>query len=295
MRFYHVNDDGNVLPCTSPDNCPFGAYVTEQEARDAYDEKMSINALTSHKKEQVYEDSKDVDHHRMLLSLALENNDIKLIKFFSKHSDFGIRGNVAMNKNTPASILSQLADDDSIYVRSNVAENRNTPVRVLSQLAEDNNHSVRASVAENESAPIQVLSQLAKDDDPEVRSSVAYNKNTPIALMNELAKDKNYYVRAHIASNKNVPKDIVKKLFKDRSILVRIASARRLDGSEIAPLVSEVKDGKFLKFLSKNSSEDVRVSVAKNENTPAPVLKELANDDSIYVRMGVAENKNNPF
>lgn len=46
------------------------------------------------------------------------------------------------------------------------------------------------------------------------------------------------------------------------------------------------------KELAKDSDYDVRISVARNPNTPVDVLAELANDINWYVRCFVAENPN---
>ncbi|MGC8912843.1 MAG: hypothetical protein ACP5LE_02750 [Thermoplasmata archaeon] len=50
----------------------------------------------------------------------------------------------------------------------------------------------------------------------------------------------------------------------------------------------------FLSELADDWSDEVRIKVANNPNTPPEILKKLANDKDWYVRAAVARNPNTP-
>ena len=50
----------------------------------------------------------------------------------------------------------------------------------------------------------------------------------------------------------------------------------------------------ILKILAKDKHLLVRISVAKNPNTPKDILEILAKDENFYVRESVAKNPNTP-
>ena len=95
------------------------------------------------------------------------------------NSDWCVRRNVAMNPNTPADVLTELAKDSHWAVRRYAAGNPNTPVDVLTELAKDSDWYVRLSAAGNPNTPADVLTELAKDSDCIVRRNAARNPNMP--------------------------------------------------------------------------------------------------------------------
>ena len=121
------------------------------------------------------------------------------------NSDWCVRRNVAMNPNTPADVLTELAKDSHWAVRVSVACNPNTPADVLTKLTKDSDCDVRRYAAGNPNTPVDVLTELAKDSDWYVRLSAAGNPNTPADVLTELAKDSDCIVRRNAARNPNMP------------------------------------------------------------------------------------------
>lgn len=178
----------------------------------------------------------------------------------TKGQDPAYRYNVAINPNTPADTLAELANDEYKDVRTAVAENPNTPANVLRQLADDTETYVRYCVADNPNTPADALAELASDEGDRiwnVRIRVAENPNTPVDVLRQLANDENTYVRSFAAENPNMPADVLRQL---------------------------ANDGEW----------DVRMNVARNPNTPADALSQLADDTESYVRKYVAKNPNTP-
>lgn len=60
-----------------------------------------------------------------------------------------IRIEVARNKNTPASILSYLSEDEYYWVLVTVAKNTNTPISILKNLYKYQDACIRAEVRQN--------------------------------------------------------------------------------------------------------------------------------------------------
>lgn len=71
---------------------------------------------------------------------------IRLLRYFSEHSFWAVRVEVAKHPNATIDILHKLSDDEDYYVRSRVAANPNTPADILRQMcAEDDVEIIEAA------------------------------------------------------------------------------------------------------------------------------------------------------
>jgi len=127
------------------------------------------------------------------------------LSLLSWDEDGTIRYWVALNPNTPASVLERLVGDKDERVRCGVVGNPSTPATILERLARDGNMQVRGGVARNRSAPASALERLARDENKTVRGSVAENPSTPANILEQLAKDENMAVRYWVAGNPSTP------------------------------------------------------------------------------------------
>ncbi len=120
------------------------------------------------------------------------------------------------------------AESDIVHVRRVVAGNPNTPLSVLSRLANDESETIRRSVAENPKTPKEMLQSLAKDASSEVRLAVAENPHTPSEILVVLAADLAVDVRYGVAENPHMPESILLKLSKDDNPYVRCRALKTL-------------------------------------------------------------------
>jgi hypothetical protein len=122
------------------------------------------------------------------------------------------------------------------------------------------------------------LGELSKHPDHKIRTAVAKNPSAHKTHLDTLSKDTNYFVRRSVAHNKNADNDHFETLHNDRSDDVREAVAEHTSNPN------------HLKHLIKDSSPNVKMSVAKNKHLYKDQLGELSKDDSSYVRREVAAN-----
>ena len=106
-----------------------------------------------------------------------------------------VRLALVKNVNTPQDVLLKYVNDPSVAVRSALAKDPKTPERILVALADDSDHTVRVIVALNERTPRDTLLALTRDEDPRVRSALAGNQDPPIEVLRALLQDGNETVR----------------------------------------------------------------------------------------------------
>lgn len=109
-----------------------------------------------------------------------------------------IRWLIAVNPNTPPSVLETLANSSCPDLLERIAENPATGSVTLARLGFDPSPAVRAAVAENSKTPAETVQMLARDENVDVRYRLAESYHVPVAVLQELAEDENPYV-AHRA------------------------------------------------------------------------------------------------
>lgn len=101
---------------------------------------------------------------------------------------------MAVNPETPYTVLESLSHNSCCRVLERLAENRSTPAHVLTHLAAHEEPSVRAAVTDNPNIPVDLLWRLAKDECVDVRYQIAENCNAPFEIIEHLVLDDNPYV-----------------------------------------------------------------------------------------------------
>lgn len=114
-------------------------------------------------------------------------------------NELSTRWAMAVNPNTPAKILAEIAVDSPSAVLERIAENPRANAETLRRLATEPFPSVRSAVAENLNAPEDVILMLSQDDCADVRYSIAENHNMSQEVLERLADDSNPYVAARAA------------------------------------------------------------------------------------------------
>ena len=101
---------------------------------------------------------------------------------------------MAVNPNTPAKVLQDLADTAPDCVLERIAENPRCSPETLSKLAAHCCAAVRVAVAENTNTVLDVLLTLVQDESVDVRYSIAENHSMPFGILESLVDDDNPYV-----------------------------------------------------------------------------------------------------
>lgn len=107
-----------------------------------------------------------------------------------------LRWLMAVNPNTPASVLESLVNVGGPALLERIAENPATSSITLARLAFDPCAQVRQAVAENEHAAIETVWMLVQDECPDVRFTLAEGYHLPLEVLHVLAEDENPFVAA---------------------------------------------------------------------------------------------------
>jgi hypothetical protein len=107
-----------------------------------------------------------------------------------------LRWLIAVNPNTPASVLESLVNVGGPALLERIAENPATSSITLARLAFDPCADVRQAVAENENAAIETVWMLVRDECPDVRFKLAEGYHLPVEVLHVLAEDENPFVAA---------------------------------------------------------------------------------------------------
>jgi predicted RNA-binding protein YlxR (DUF448 family) len=91
---------------------------------------------------------------------------------------------VALNDNSPTSILEQLSRDRHKDVRWGVARNKMTPPETLIRLSKSKH--LTSTVASNPSTPQETIMRLLASNDGEVREAILSNPNTDSKVIADL-------------------------------------------------------------------------------------------------------------
>lgn len=123
---------------------------------------------------------------------------------------------MAVNPNTPAKVLADLAETAPDRILERIAENPRASAETLSKLATHGCTAVRVAVAENTNTVLDVLLTLVQDDSVDVRYSIAENHSMPFGILESLVDDENPYVsmRARKTLSRLVENNVKRGRFK---------------------------------------------------------------------------------
>lgn len=102
---------------------------------------------------------------------------------------------LAINPNTPPSVLNDLSIGGDSNMLERIAENSNTDAGTLAQLSYQAVAEIRIATASNPATPLASIMMLVTDENPDVRFSIAENPKVPQEALQALKEDDNPYVK----------------------------------------------------------------------------------------------------
>ncbi len=241
------------------------------------------------------------------IALELEKQQVKrALQELSQNQNWQVRVALASLPIISDEILNKLASDQNWQVRKAVAISPIISPEILQKLAQDSDQDVRLAVFQNSQIGKDLLSHLAEDSSYLIRASVARHPQTTPDILEKLSQDSHWQVRAATAQHKNASESILHSLSQDHDNDVRVAVAKNLSCSPdlLASLIQPAETMMFAMSSSEKSapeSEDVYeekiarvVACASNSNASDNILSKLSQHESNEVRLAVAANPNTP-
>ena len=188
--------------------------------------------------------------------LQAETLSVEILTILSRSRSSDVRRAVALNANTPETVIAQLSHDDDRYVQSGVRE------RLLPDTWKVRDDEERIKALKDNVVPEDVLSILSQSGNWQVRRAVAFSPSASASILERLSRDSDRSVQSAVRE-RNLPADW-----------------RHLDGEEkVEKLNKSSATQDVLEILAKSGNWEVRQAVAANEGTSEELLKELLNDD----------------
>jgi hypothetical protein len=208
----------------------------------------------------------------------------------------------ALNSNTTAERLCELAKSNKKIILQAVATNPNTPPNLLAKLFTQyptqvfRNPALDLLILENpqfleilykqnksifnyQGLPLFFLEWAAKHENKDIRVNLAISPFTPVYILEILACDCNRDVRIKVVKNKSTPSQILCNLIRDRDEGVRLSVLNDIR----IPL-------QYLIALSQDKEYIIRLSIAKNPRIPISVLQRLLKDSYESIRIAARNN-----
>ena len=135
---------------------------------------------------------------------------------------FGVRilDRVALNPNTPLSILRRLSNSDIYDIKQAVVNNPNTSSAILEHIFRKNTEYA-GDVFNHPNISKDFLSKMSDSGSTWIRENLAESQQTPPEVLDKLASDRNYYVRQKVAMNDNTPIDTLQRMLSDSDSDIR--------------------------------------------------------------------------
>ncbi len=285
-----------VIEPTSPEDCI--GFVAENRmdiSNGVYDVKIRTTWIPKLPKDVLNTLLKHCSSSKAVIARAIQakGSGARVLEQLGADEDATVRVAVASNRHTPANTLIKLAEDYFAEVRIAIAKNPSIPRALLSELSQDKSSHIRLAVADNPGLDLETANRLSRDRSDNVRTVLqekARDGKTHPQYLHILSKCHNYLVRQAVCENPNVPKQILDILARDEHGDVRktvryqwIKQAKRKRAT-----VQE------LEALAAKPSEDIKIAVAANPNTPAKLLEKLLGQGSPLLRKTIAQNDNVP-
>jgi len=131
---------------------------------------------------------------------------------------------LAINPNTPPSVLNDLSIGANSNMLERIAENSNTGAGTLAQLSYQAVAEIRIATASNPTTPLASIMMLVSDENPDVRFSIAENPKVPEEALLALRDDDNPYVKMRATTTlarMDVERNILDKPFLEEKALER--------------------------------------------------------------------------
>lgn len=127
-----------------------------------------------------------------------------------------------------STLRSQLTNEELIEVSWLLAINPNTPPSVLADLCVNAPNALLERIAENSRAGRSTLADLSYQAIAEIRIATAGNSRTPLASIMVLIKDENPDVRYSMAENHCLPQEALEILAQDDNPFVKFRAEKTL-------------------------------------------------------------------
>lgn len=193
-----------------------------------------------------------------------------------------------------------LRHDKSLRVRMALATRSDCPKDLLEELVAKNGERGRIVVAKNESCPESLLCRLARDESHAVRRTVASRPSLPASVIEILANDGLDDIRILMLKQENANETWIEKVVSwETAVNLKYLMPPYADVSRVAERVlrfcghaliraefarnpaTPVED---LMRYAQDSDDDVRMAVAYNPSSTAPVLEILRDDSNPNVK-----------
>lgn len=125
---------------------------------------------------------------------------------------------LAINPNTPPSVLDDLSINADSIMLERIAENSNTGAGTLAQLSFQAIAEIRIATASNPTTPLASIMMMVTDDNPDVRFSIAENPKVPEEALQALSDDDNPYIKMR-ASTTLARIELERNVFRQASAL----------------------------------------------------------------------------
>lgn len=124
---------------------------------------------------------------------------------------------LAINPNTPPSVLNDLSIGADSSMLERIADNSNAGVGTLAQLSYQAVAEIRIATASNPTTPLASIMMLVTDENPDVRFSIAENPKVPEEALQALAYDNNPYVKMR-ATTTLARMEVERNVFRQPSV-----------------------------------------------------------------------------
>ena len=213
----------------------------------------------------------------------------KIFDILCECDDFNIRLYIAKNTISKR-ILKRLSKDPFYRVREEVAKNSNCSSNILNGLVFDEDIVVARAAIDNPNIDSDVLERIidlpsSNNDIINLKLCVAHSENTPEFLLKKIvnSEEQIHQVKVAVLENPNVTLEILIILanLKNTSQIIKIHLAKH-------PLTNE----EILKMLYMDKSPELRQIIAQSKKATQSILDVLAKDECTIIREAVAQNKN---
>jgi|GEM_PF-3647682 len=193
-----------------------------------------------------------------------------------------------------------LRHDKSVRVRMALAPRSDCPKDLLEELVAKNGERARIVVAKNESCPESLLCRLARDESHAVRRTVASRPSLPASVIEILANDGLDDIRILMLKQENANETSIEKVVSwETAVNLKYLMPPYAEVSRVVERVlrfcghaliraefarNPATPQEDLRRYAQDSDDDVRMAVAYNPSTTAPVLEMLRDDSNPNVK-----------
>jgi hypothetical protein len=136
-----------------------------------------------------------------------------------------------------AQIKNKLSNDEIVQVSWLLAINPNTPPSILQDLCCDAEVGVAHRIAENSAKGYAAIADTSYQAIAEIRIASAANKRTPMASILLLVKDESLDLRYSLAENHSLPVEALQILAQDDNPFVKFRAEKTIDRLEPSKVI----------------------------------------------------------